>query len=138
MEIKFKQRELCAVDRDLFHWGDRQISSSVLFDLADGAEVVSIEVSQNVNSEDYACHIVIMNKNYDIRIASNGRGYTKREAITRAFEKSEIEVFNPTLGELNPHPDIHVYQVTPVMEAIAQKLGVKRYKIFSAGPEPLR
>lgn len=138
MKIKFQERELCAVDRDLFHWGDIQISSSVLFDLADGKEVVNIELSQNVNTENYACHIVMMNKNYNIRIASNGRGRTKREAIVRAFEKSEIEIFDPTLGELNPHPDIYVYQVTPVMEAIAQELGVKRYQMFSAGSEPLR
>ncbi len=139
MKIKFQQRELCAADPKRFHWGDSQTSSNVLFDLEDGAEVVNIEVSKNVNSEDYLCHIVIMNKNYDIRIASNGRGQTKREAITTAFYQAEIAFLDPTIEDFNePQLDIYRYRITPVMEAIAQALGVKRYKIFSAGSEPLR
>ncbi len=138
MNIEFQQRELCAVDRDQFHWGDTQVSSSILFDLEDGGEVVNVEVSQNINTEDYLCHVVIINKNYDIRVASNGRGTTKREAVITALEKAMISIADPTLEELNPHPDIYVYCVTPVMQAIAQELGVKRYKIFSAGSEPLR
>lgn len=139
MEVKFKTREICAVNRDLFHWGDSQTSSNVLFDLEDGAEVVNIEVSKNVNKEDYLCHIVIMNKNYDIRIASNGRGQTKREAITTSFYRAKIAFINPTIEDFNESQlDIYRYRITPVMEAIAQELGVKRYQIFSAGSEPLR
>lgn len=137
MKIKFQQRELCAVDRQDFHWGDSQTSSTILFDLEDGSEIINIEVSRNVNVEDYLCHIVITNKKYDIRIASNARGGTARVAIARAFKVAEIEISGPTLAELNSEPT-YQYKVTPVMEAVAQELGVKRYKIFSAGSEPLR
>lgn len=137
MKIKFQQRELCAVNCDDFNWGDTQISSSILFDLEDGSEVVSIELGKDVNAEDYLCHIVILNKNYDIKIASNSRGATAHEAIARAFKATKIQVSDPTLEELNPSP-MYVYRVKPVMEAIAQELGVKRYQIFSAGSEPLR
>lgn len=137
MKIKFQQRELCAVDRNQFHWGDSQVSSNVLFDLEDGAEVVNVEVSRNVNTDEYLCHIVIVNKKYDIKIASNGRGATARLAIARAFKETKIEVFEPTLEELNSEPT-YQYKITPVMVAITQELGVKRYQIFSAGSEPLR
>lgn len=137
MKIKFQERELCAVDRNQFHWGDSQVSSNILFDLEDGAEVVNIEVGKNVNEEDYLCHIVILNKNYDIKIASNGRGTTARLAIAHAFKETKIQVTEPTLEELNSEPT-YQYKITPVMVVIAQELGVKRYKIFSAGLEPLR
>jgi len=138
ISIQFQERELCAVNRDDFHWGDdQQVAYTVLFDLEDGEEVVSIEFLQNVNDDTYLCHLIIMNERYNVKIASNGRGKTMPEAIATAFPRTKI-IVTPTLAELNPNSDIDVYRVNSVMEAIAQELGVKRYKIFSAGSHPLK
>jgi len=136
MKVTLQQRELNAVNREDFHWGDKQIAYSVLFDLEDGEEVISVEVCQNVNTETYLAHLITMNKKYNIRIATNGRGLTMPEAITKAFVLAKVMV-RPTLADLSSSNN-DVYRVTPVMEAIAQELGVKRYKIFSAGSQPLK
>lgn len=136
IQVSFQERELCSVERDDFCHADEQVAYVVLFDLEDGAEVISIEVGRHVLNKTYLCHIVMINKRYSIQIESNGRGVTKRQAIVMAFERTKI-TFTPTLAELNPHPDIYRYRVKPVMEAIAQQLGVKRYQVFSAGSDPL-
>lgn len=134
MEVAFQQRELNAVEPNDFHWGDKQVAYKVLFDLEDGEEVASVEVYQNVK---YLAHLIMMNKKYDIRIAANGRGLTMPEAITEVFVRAKITV-TPALAELNPRSNTDVYRINSVMEAIAQTLGVKRYKIFSAGSQPLK
>ena len=144
MKVKFQERELCAVTPEDFHWGDKQIACSVLFDLEDGAEVIRVEISENEVSpskgtiaQEYLCHLIIVNKSYNIRLASNARACAKHKAISTAFGKAKIAIADPALEKFNSVPT-YAYRITPVMEAIAEELGVKRYAMFNEGSEPLR
>jgi hypothetical protein len=135
MNVKFKEREFNNVNRHEFYVDDVQTSFNVLIDLSDGNQVIQMEVCKNRNDNSYLCWLVIIDAKYNIKLATTSRSFIRAEAIVTAFEKAQIS-FEPII-QWSPDPKMRFKQIKPMMESIAQELGVERHTIVASGSDPL-